>query len=61
MLNKENPKMINSVSGSATVSQQYVQNQHPAKPPARTKESQKPDTVVLSHKAQGGDPDHDGD
>jgi hypothetical protein len=54
--------MVNSVSNSAAVTQQYVQNHQQAKASAKPKETQKPDTVVLSHKAaQGSDPDHDGD
>ena len=53
--------MVNSVSSSSAISQQYAQNQQPVKPPAKAKETQKPDTVHLSHKAQTGDPDHDGD
>ncbi|HEX4593701.1 MAG TPA: hypothetical protein VH157_05485 [Bryobacteraceae bacterium] len=55
--------MISSVSSSQAVSQHYVQNQQPAKPPAKPKETQQPDKVVLSAKAtQGaGDVDHDGD
>jgi hypothetical protein len=54
--------MISSVSSSQAVSQ-YVQNQQPAKPPAKAKETQQPDTVVLSAKATqaAGDVDHDGD
>ncbi len=53
--------MVNSVSRSSAVTEQYTHNQHPAKPPVKPKETQKPDTVVLSDKAQGVDPDHDGD
>ena len=55
--------MVNSVSSSAAVSQQYIQNQHVAKPPAKPAETQQPDTVKLSkHGAQAaGDVDHDGD
>jgi hypothetical protein len=53
--------MVNSVSSSSPVAQQYVQNQHPTKPPAKPKQAEQQDTVVLSHKAQGGDQDHDGD
>lgn len=55
--------MISSVSSSNAVAQQYVQNQHTARPPAKPKETQQPDTVVLSPKAAqaAGDVDHDGD
>jgi hypothetical protein len=54
--------MVNSVSSSAALSQQYIQNQA-AKPPAKPAETQQPDTVKLSkHGAQAsGDVDHDGD
>jgi hypothetical protein len=61
MFEQGDSSMVNSVSSSAAVTQQYVQNQHPAKPPAKPKQAEKQDTVVLSHKAQTGDPDHDGD
>ena len=61
-MNEGSLTMINSVSSAAAVSQRYLQNHEPAKPPAKVKETQKPDTVVLSHQAtQGGDGDHDGD
>ena len=55
--------MISRVSSSAAVTQHYVQNQPASKPPAKPKEPQKHDTVVLSQQAQkaAGDPDHDGD
>ena len=55
--------MVNSVSSSAAVSQQYIQNQRAAKPPSKPAETQQPDTVKLSkHGAQAaGDVDHDGD
>ena len=54
--------MINSVSSTAAVTQQYVHNQQPAKPPTKHKEAQKPDTVVLSQQAtEAADADHDGD
>jgi len=55
--------MVNSVSGSAAVSQQYLQNQQAAKAPAKPKETQQPDTVTLSKQATqaAGDVDHDGD
>jgi hypothetical protein len=60
---KEKTQMINSVSGSAAVSQQYLQNQQAAKPPAKSKETDKPDTVELSKQGTqaAGDVDHDGD
>ena len=55
--------MVNSVSSSAAVSQQYLQNQQAAKASAKPKETQHPDTVALSAKAiqASGDVDHDGD
>jgi hypothetical protein len=55
--------MVNSVTSSAAVSQQYLQNQQAAKPPAKPKDTQPPDTVALSAKAiqAAGDVDHDGD
>lgn len=55
--------MVNSVSSSAAVSQQYIQNQRAAKPPSKPAEAQQPDTVKLStHGTQAaGDVDHDGD
>jgi hypothetical protein len=55
--------MVNSVSSSNAVAQQYIQNQQPARQPAKPKETQQPDTVVLSPKANqaAGDVDHDGD
>ena len=55
--------MINSVSSSSAVAQQYAQNQQAAKPHAKPKETQHSDTVVLSKQATqaAGDLDHDGD
>jgi hypothetical protein len=55
--------MVNSVSGSAAVSQQYLQNQQAAKAPAKHKETQQPDTVSLSKQGTqaAGDVDNDGD
>ena len=54
--------MINRVSSGAAAAQQYVQNQQAAKPPAKPKETQKPDTVHLSKQAtKASDVDHDGD
>ena len=54
--------MINSVSSSAAVTQQYLQNSQAAKAPGKPKETQKPDTVVLSPQAtKTADVDHDGD
>jgi len=54
--------MVNSVSSSAAVSQQYIQNQQAAKPPAKPTKTQQPDTVKLSKQAtKAGDVDHDGD
>ena len=61
MYYKEKTRMVNSVSSSSAIAQQYLQYQQPVKPPAKPKETQRPDTVQLSHQAQGGDPDHDGD
>jgi hypothetical protein len=55
--------MINSVSRSNAVAQQYAPSQQAAKPPAKPKETPQPDTVVLSQQATqaAGDVDHDGD
>ena len=55
--------MINSVSSSNAIAQQYAQNQQAAKAPAKPKETQHPDTVTLSKQATqaAGDVDHDGD
>ena len=55
--------MINSVSSSPAVAQQYAQSQQAAKPPAKPKETQPPDSVILSKQATqaAGDVDHDGD
>jgi len=55
--------MVNSVSSSSAVAQQYVHHQHAAKPPAKPKETQQQDTVELSHQATQAlsDVDHDGD
>jgi hypothetical protein len=55
--------MINSVSRSNAVAQQYAPSQQAAKPPAKPKETQQPDTVVLSKQATQAahDIDHDGD
>lgn len=55
--------MVNSVTGSSAVSQQYLQNQQAAKQPAKPKDTQPPDTVAFSAKATqaAGDVDHDGD
>ena len=58
---KEKNRMVHSVSSSSAIAQQYTHNPQPVKPPAKAKETQKADTVQLSHKAQTGDPDHDGD
>lgn len=55
--------MISSVSSSHAIAQQYAQSQQTAKPPAKPKETQQPDTVTLSKQATqaAGDVDHDGD
>ena len=55
--------MSNSVSRTSAVAQQYAPSQQAAKPPAKPKETQQPDTVVLSKQATqaAGDVDHDGD
>jgi hypothetical protein len=59
----EKAHMVHSVSSTSPVAQQYIQQQQAAKQPAKTKETQKPDTVELSSKAKqaAGDVDHDGD
>ena len=55
--------MINSVSRSNAVALQYATSQQAAKPPAKPKDTQRPDTVVLSKEATQAarDVDHDGD
>jgi hypothetical protein len=55
--------MISSVSSSNAVAQQYAPSQQAAKQAAKPKETQPPDTVVLSKQATqaSGDVDHDGD
>jgi hypothetical protein len=55
--------MVNSVSSSGAVSQQYLQDLLVAKAPAKHKETQQPDTVTLSKQGTqaAGDVDHDGD
>ncbi len=55
--------MVNSVSSSGAVSQQYLQDLLAAKAPAKHKETQQPDTVTLSKQGTqaAGDVDHDGD
>lgn len=54
--------MVNSVSSSSAVSQQHLQSQQAAKPPAKPKDAQQPDTVKLSKPAaKAADADHDGD
>lgn len=55
--------MISSINSSDAVAQLYFQNQQVAKPPAKPKDTQQPDTVTLSAKAiqAAGDIDHDGD
>jgi hypothetical protein len=54
--------MSNSISSTTPVSQQYLQHQQQAKPPAKPQQQEPQDKVVLSKHAQGAsDPDHDGD
>ncbi len=53
--------MVNSVSKSSAVTEQYTHHPPAARPPVKPKETPKQDTVVLSPKAQAADPDHDGD
>jgi len=54
--------MINSISRIGPVAQPDA-SQQAAKPPAKPKETQRPDSVVLSKQATqaAGDVDHDGD
>jgi hypothetical protein len=53
--------MISSVSSNSPVNQ-HQQQVHQAQPAQKPKQAEPQDTVVLSHKAQGGaDADHDGD
>jgi hypothetical protein len=55
--------MINSVSRIGAVAQQDAGSQQAANSPAKPKETQRPDSVVLiKHATQAaGDVDHDGD
>jgi hypothetical protein len=55
--------MVNSVSRVSAVAQKDAASLQVAKPPAKPKETQQPDTVVLSKQATqaAGDVDHDGD
>jgi hypothetical protein len=55
--------MINSVSRIGAVAQQDAASQQAANSPAKPKETQRPDSVVLiKHATQAaGDVDHDGD
>jgi hypothetical protein len=55
--------MVNSVSRVSAVAQQDAASQQAAKPPAKPKDTQQPDTVVLSQQATQAahDIDHDGD
>ena len=55
--------MIHSISRIGPVAQPDAASQQAAKPPAKPKETQRPDSVVLSKQATqaAGDVDHDGD
>ena len=55
--------MINSISRIGPIAQPDAAIQQAAKPPAKPKETQRPDSVVLSKQATqaAGDVDHDGD
>jgi hypothetical protein len=55
--------MINSISRIGAIAQQDAPSQQATKAPAKPKETQRPDSVVLSKQATqaAGDVDHDGD